>query len=229
MANIALIPARGGSKRIPGKNIRNFLGKPIIAYSIEAAKKSNCFDRIIVSTDCPEIKKVALAAGAEVPFDRPATISDDYATTNDVIKHAVNWLKNNNISIDLLCCIYATAPFIREKDIKLGLDYLEKNKDADFALSVTSFPFPIQRAIKINEGRIEMFSPEYLLTRSQDLEEAYHDAGQFYWGRPDAFLADVPFFSKASIPVILPRYLVQDIDNEEDWIRAERLYKANLQ
>lgn len=229
MGNIALIPARGGSKRIPGKNIRNFLGKPIIAYSIEAAKKSKCFDRVIVSTDCPEIKKVALHFGAEVPFERPANISDDYATTNDVIKHSINWLKNNNISFEFLCCLYATAPFIRETDIKLGLDHLSKHANADYALSVTSFPFPIQRAIKIKEGRIEMFSPEYLLTRSQDLEDAYHDAGQFYWGRPGAFLADVPFFSKASIPVILPRHLVQDIDNEEDWIRAERLYKANLQ
>lgn len=229
MGNIALIPARGGSKRIPKKNIRDFLGKPIIAYSIEAAIKSKCFDRIIVSTDCDEIREVAIKYGAEVPFLRPADISNDHATTNDVIKHALNWAAENSYPIDYLCCLYATAPFIRVADIIHGFEKICQATSDSYALTVTSFPFPIQRAIKISNDRLEMFEPEHLLTRSQDLEEAYHDAGQFYWGKPELFLNDVPFFSNVSIPVILPRHIVQDIDTEEDWLRAELLYKANMQ
>lgn len=227
MAHIALIPARGGSKRIPKKNIRDFLGKPIIAYTIEAAQKSGCFDRIIVSTDCPEIKKVALSYGVEVPFDRPEDIADDYSTAIDVIKHTITWLRENDAKLDLVCCLYATAPFMRSSDIIAGREMLLGEPDAEYAMTVTSFPFPIQRAVMLKSGRLQMFQPEHFLTRSQDLEESYHDAGQIYWGKPDAFLADIPVLSNKAIPIILPRHLVQDIDTEEDWIRAELLYKAN--
>lgn len=227
MSNIAVIPARGGSKRIPRKNIRHFLGKPIISYTIDAALKSNCFDRIIVSTDCPDIKEIALSYGAEVPFVRPDEISDDYSTAIDVIKHTITWLKEQKIPLDYICCLYATAPFMRSSDIIKGLKKISNNTDANYALTVTSFPFPIQRAVKLNKDRLEMFQPEHFLTRSQDLEEAYHDAGQIYWGRPDAFLKDIPVLSQSAIPLLLPRHLVQDIDTEEDWIRAELLYKAN--
>lgn len=227
MAHIALIPARGGSKRIPKKNIRDFLGKPIIAYTIEAAQKSGCFDRIIVSTDCPEIKKVAQSYGVEVPFERPEDIADDYSTAIDVIKHTITWLRENGVKLDLICCLYATAPFMRSSDIIAGREMLLGEPDAEYAMTVTSFPFPIQRAVMLKNGRLQMFQPEHFLTRSQDLEESYHDAGQIYWGKPDAFLSNIPVLSNKAIPIILPRHLVQDIDTEEDWIRAELLYKAN--
>lgn len=227
MQNIALIPARGGSKRVPKKNIRNFLGKPIIAYTIEAAKESGCFDRIIVSTDCPEIKEVALSLGVEVPFQRPDDIADDFSTAIDVIKHTITWLKEEKVEFDLICCLYATAPFMRSSDIILGHEKLTNSPNADYAVTVTSFPFPIQRGVMIKNDRMEMFQPEHFLTRSQDLEESYHDAAQIYWGRPDAFLNDIPVLSKQAIPIVLPRHLVQDIDTEEDWVRAEMLFKAN--
>lgn len=226
MGNIALIPARGGSKRIPKKNIRNFLGKPIIAYTIEAAIKSKCFDRILVSTDCPNIREVALSYGAEAPFERPKDISDDYSTAIDVIKHTINWLRETQVDFNLICCLYATAPFMRPEDIIAGQKILLDDPSASYAMTVTSFPFPIQRGVKITNNRLEMFQPENFLTRSQDLEESYHDAAQIYWGRPDAFLANIPVLSDKAIPIILPRHLVQDIDTEEDWIRAEFLYKA---
>jgi pseudaminic acid cytidylyltransferase len=228
MNNIAVIPARGGSKRISKKNIRSFLGKPIIAYTIEAAQKSNCFDRIIVSTDCPEITEVALSLGAEVPYNRPANISDDFSTAIDVIKHTITWVRDNNIPMELICCLYATAPFMRSTDIIEGLKQLLASPSAQYAMTVTSFPFPIQRAVMITNNRLEMFQPDHFLTRSQDLEESYHDAGQIYWGKPDAFLNDIPVLSKDAIPLILPRHLVQDIDTEEDWHHAELLFEANL-
>lgn len=227
MAHIALIPARGGSKRIPKKNIRDFLGKPIIAYTIEAAQRSGCFDRIIVSTDCPEIKKVALEYGAEVPFERPDDIADDYSTAIDVIKHTITWAQKDDIDFDLICCLYATAPFMRSTDIIAGENMLLNEPSANYAMTVTSFPFPIQRGVMVKNNRLEMFQPEHFLTRSQDLEESYHDAAQIYWGRPNAFLKDIPVLSDTAMPIILPRHFAQDIDTEEDWIRAELLYKVN--
>jgi pseudaminic acid cytidylyltransferase len=223
---LAVIPARGGSKRIPRKNIREFCGKPIIAYSIEAALASGLFDQVIVSTDDDEIASVARQFGAATPFVRPAEICDDHTGTNAVVKHALQWYQEKVNSVSLACCIYATAPFVHHEYLKEGHDKLI-NSDKSFAFSVTSFPFPIQRAIRINgKGEVEAFWPEHIKTRSQDLEEAYHDAGQFYWGRSQAFLNDEVTFSKISIPVILPRYLVQDIDTMEDWHRAELLFKA---
>ncbi len=226
---LAVIPARGGSKRIPKKNIKDFLGKPIIAYSIEAAIASGCFDKVMVSTDDEKIAKVAKQYGAEVPFMRPPELSDDHTGTNDVVKHAINWYTEQNINIEYTCCIYATSPFLQPQSLQDGLKQLQTSNCA-YAFSATSFSFPIQRAIKLTEdGRIEAFYPEYIFTRSQDLEEAYHDAGQFYWGKSSAFLNDEVVFSNISIPIILPRYLVQDIDTLEDWKKAELMFKILLE
>jgi pseudaminic acid cytidylyltransferase len=223
---IAVIPARGGSKRIPGKNIRDFCGKPIIAYSIDAALASGCFDTVIVSTDDDAIAAVARKYGAEVPFRRPTELSNDIVGTIPVTAHAVRWFEENRGPLDLACCIYATAPFVRADDIKRGLERLEAS-GADYAFSVASFGFPIQRAIRIlPSGRAGMFQPEHFNTRSQDLEEAFQDAGQFYWGTPEAWKAGTPMFSEAAVPVILPRWRVQDIDTEEDWKRAELMFRA---
>lgn len=224
--NVAIIPARGGSKRIPRKNIKEFCGKPMIAWSIEAARKSGVFDRIIVSTDDEEIADVARQYGAEVPFMRPAELSNDFAGTIPVIRHATDWLINQDCKVDFVCCIYATAPFIRAEDITLGLHKLNE-KNGDYAFTVTSFPYPIQRALKVSQQqRISMFSPEMFHVRSQDLEEAWHDAGQFYWGTSLAWLNEKPIFSADSYSIELPRELVQDIDTPEDWRVAEWLFKA---
>ncbi len=223
---IAIVPARGGSKRIPRKNIKPFCGKPMISWSIEAARLSGCFDRIIVSTDDVEIAEVARAAGAEVPFMRPLELSDDHTGTTPVIAHAIEWMNAHAGEVDVACCIYATAPFVQAEDLQCGFDVLQQS-GADYAFSVTSYAFPIQRAIRITTAqRVEMFSPEYFNTRSQDLEEAFHDAGQFYWGRSDAWLAGRSLFSNAAAPVLLPRHRVQDIDTPEDWRRAELMFNT---
>lgn len=224
--NIAIIPARGGSKRIPRKNIKEFCGKPMIAWSIEAAKASGLFDYIIVSTDDIEIAEVARSYGAEVPFMRPVELSDDYVGTASVVKHAVEWAISNLGIVNYVCTIYATAPFIKPADLIAGLSLLSTS-GAQIAFTATSFPFPIQRAIKITKNnRVAMFQPEHYLTRSQDLEPAYHDAGQFYWSTTDAVLIAVSAFSEAAVPLILPRHQVQDIDTNEDWIRAELMFGA---
>lgn len=223
---LAVIPARGGSKRIPRKNIKIFGGKPMIAWSIEAALQSACFDRVIVSTDDVEIAEVASAYGAEVPFMRPAELSDDNTATAPVIAHAIAWHNSYDKQVDAVCCIYATAPFVSARYLQQGLQILQ-DSGADFAFSVTSYSFPIQRAIRITSNqRVEMFQPEHFSTRSQDLEEAWHDAGQFYWGTSNAWLAQKPLFSHDSAPVLLPRHRVQDIDTLEDWARAELMFKA---
>ncbi|MDC0198389.1 pseudaminic acid cytidylyltransferase [Candidatus Thioglobus sp.] len=224
--NICVIPARSGSRRIPRKNIKEFNGKPIIVYSIEAALKSNCFSQIIVSTDDDEISEVAKKYGAHVPFVRPDELSNDYVGTIPVIKHTIEWMEKNDNHIENVCCLYATAPFIKSKIISKAYQQL-KNSSADYCFSVTSFAFPIQRAIRIVHGdKVEMFNPEHFDTRSQDLEESYHDAGQFYWGKAQAFKAELPLFSEVATPYVLPRYLVQDIDTVEDWIRAEAMYRV---
>ncbi|MGE6195540.1 pseudaminic acid cytidylyltransferase [Aeromonas media] len=222
---VAVIPARGGSKRIPRKNIRDFCGLPMIARSIQVARESGCFDHILVSTDDAEIAEVARTYGAEVPFLRPAALSDDYTGTIPVVAHAIGQLQQEGATPDEVCCIYATAPFIQADDLRQGLNLL-RQQQADYAFSVTSYPFPIQRAVRINAaGQVEMFQPEHFATRSQDLEEAYHDAGQFYWGRAQAWLTGQPVFAGQSVPVLLPRSRVQDIDTPEDWVRAEILYR----
>ena len=224
--NIAIIPARGGSKRIPRKNIKEFCGKPMIAWSIEAALKSECFNKVVVSTDNTEIADIAQLLGAEVPFLRPASLSDDYTGTIPVVRHAIEYLIANGQSPELACCIYATAPFITPEDIRKGLDILVKTT-SDYAFSVTSYPFPIQRSLRISsEERINMIYPENFNTRSQDLEDTYHDAGQFYWGRISAWIANKVIFSPESAAVLLPRHKVQDIDTMEDWLRAELMFHA---
>jgi len=223
---LAVIPARGGSKRIPRKNIKTFAGKPMIAWSIEAALQSGCFDRIIVSTDDDEIAAVARAHGAEVPFMRPPELSDDHTGTIPVIAHAVQWQAEHGPAADEVCCIYATAPFLQPGDVQRGLNVL-CDSAAAYAFSVTSYAFPIQRAIRMSAtNRVEMFYPEHFNTRSQDLEEAWHDAGQFYWGTAQAWTSGNPIFSPASAPVVLPRHRVQDIDTLEDWDRAELMFAA---
>ncbi|WP_301361552.1 pseudaminic acid cytidylyltransferase [Stutzerimonas nitrititolerans] len=223
---LAIIPARGGSKRIPRKNIKPFCGKPMIAWSIEAALESGCFDRVIVSTDDGEIAEVARQYGAEVPFMRPLDLSDDHTGTIPVIRHAIETINSQDRAVEQACCLYATAPFIRAEDLMRGLEILQ-GSGSDYAFSVTSYAFPVQRAIRLTpEGRVEMFNPEHFNTRSQDLVEAYHDAGQFYWGRAKAWLQGQMIFSPASLPVMLPRHRVQDIDTPEDWVRAEWMFKA---
>lgn len=225
---LAIIPARGGSKRIPRKNIKLFRGKPIIGWSIEAAHTSKCFNRIIVSTDDHEIAQVAKDFGAEVPFVRPLELSNDNTGTIPVISHAIEYHNNNCSESDNateVCCIYATAPFLQANDLKRGLFELQKT-GAEYAFSVTKYPFPIQRAIRItNNNRVEMFQPEYFTKRSQDLDEAWHDAGQFYWGHAKTWLTQKPVFSIYSAPVVLDRKKVQDIDTHEDWEYAELMHK----
>lgn len=224
---IAVIPARGGSKRIPRKNIREFAGKPMIAWSIEAALASGCFSRVIVSTDDDEIAAVAEACGVEVPFRRPADLSDDHTGTIPVIAHAIDWLRKQGEAPEVVCCLYATAPFVQAEDLRAGLRALQGSDAVDYAFSVTSYSFPIQRALRLTpEGRVGMFQPEHFTTRSQDLEEAWHDAGQFYWGRASAWTNGLPIFTERAVPVLLPRHRVQDIDTLEDWRRAEWLFKA---
>ena len=224
MEAIAIIPARGGSKRIPKKNIKDFFGKPLISYSIEVALKSDLFTKVIVSTDDETIANIAKEYGAEVPFLRPKGLSDDFSGTQDVVNHAIEFLKNKGESYQYVCTIYATAPLLQEKYLKEGYKKL-KNSNAINAFSATTMPYPIQRTFKINtDGRCEMFMPEHYMSRSQDLEEAYQDAGQFYWQK-QALHSDEIMFAKDSIPIILPRHLVQDIDTLEDWERAEKLYQ----
>ncbi len=223
---VAIIPARGGSKRIPRKNIKEFCGKPMIAWSIEAALESGSFNRIVVSTDDREIADVAIQYGAEVPFLRPESLSDDHTGTIPVIRHAIEWFIHQGQQPEQVCCIYATAPFLCPEDIRRGFEVLAE-ASSDYAFSVTSYPFPIQRAIRITpQGRVEMFNPELFITRSQDLEVAYHDAAQFYWGRASAWLSEKTIFSPAAAPVFLPRHQVQDIDTLEDWNHAELMFKA---
>ena len=223
---LAVIPARGGSRRIPRKNIREFCGKPIIAWSIEAALASGCFDRVLVSTDDPEIAEVARAYGADVPFTRPAELSDDHTPTIPVIAHAIHWYEANIVAVETACCIYATAPFCRGEDLREGQRMLEEG-GTDYVFPVVRYGFPIQRALRVTaDGHVEMFQPKHASTRSQDLEPAYHDVGQWYWGRRVAWLEGRLLFSRASRPLVLPAHRVQDIDTPDDWERAELMFRA---
>lgn len=223
---VAIIPARGGSKRIPRKNVKLFAGAPMIAYSLRAAKQANLFDRIIVSTDDAEIAEIARQHGGETPFVRPAELANDFAGTDAVILHALEWCATHGEPVGEFCCIYATAPFLRADDLRRGLELLRAGH-ATTAFSVTTYPYTIFRSLKVNEaGRVEMLWPENFPKRSQDLPEAYHDAGQFYWGNTAKYLVERRLFSSDSVPVIIPRSLVQDIDTPEDWERAELMFHA---
>lgn len=216
---VAIIPARGGSKRIPRKNIKDFHGLPLIAYSIKIALKSELFDEVYVSTDDEEIAKISQSYGAKI-IQRPKELADDFTGTGEVVEDA---LKSLDKEYDFVCTIYATAPMLQVEFLKEGFEKL-KNSDAVNAFSATSMPFPIQRAFKLDsDGRCEMFTPEHYMSRSQDLEEAYHDSGQFYWKKLGK-KSDEIMFGSDSIPIMIPRYLVQDIDTLEDWKRAELMY-----
>jgi len=223
---IAVIPARGGSKRIPRKNIRTFGGKPMIAWSIQAAIQSNCFDDVIVSTDDIEIAAIAKEHGAKTPFLRPKNLADDYTETIPVIAHAIDWQNKHGQTATEVCCIYATAPFLMAEDLQRGFGVLRES-GADFAFSVTNYQSPIQRAMRITAAqRVQMLHPEFFNSRSQDLEETWHDASQFYWGKAQAWLKGKPLFSENASPVPIPAHRVQDIDTPADWMRAEYMFRA---
>jgi len=222
---VAVIPARGGSKRIPRKNIQPFCGKPMIVWSIETARASGCFDRVLVSTDDDEIAGLARAHGAETPFVRPEALANDHAGTTEVIAHATQWCLDQGWPLTAVCCIYATAPFIQVEDLRASLQILEQG-DWAYSFPVTEFAAPIFRSFRLLEedGSIEMFFPENFTVRSQDLPVAYHDAGQFYWGVPSAWIKGVRVFDRESRPLEIPSWRVCDIDTQDDWLRAERVF-----
>lgn len=223
MNSVAIIPARGGSKRIPRKNLLTFDGVPMIVRSIRTALDSGLFEQVVVSTDDAEIAELALAHGAQVPFLRPAELADDFTGTAAVIVHALQQLP----AFDYACCVYATAPLLQARFLREGFELLQQHPQKSFAFSVCSFGFPVQRALTLDgQGALTALYPEFRQTRSQDLPEAFQDAGQFYWGRSEAWLRGEVLYSSASLPVILPRHLVQDIDTLQDWKRAEYLYAA---
>ncbi|MEB0041411.1 MULTISPECIES: pseudaminic acid cytidylyltransferase [unclassified Pseudomonas] len=229
MTAVAIIPARGGSKRIARKNLKLFNGEPMIVWSIRAALKYGLFDQVVVSTDDDEIAAIARANGAQVPFIRPARLADDFTGTAAVIVHALTTLQEQGQRFEYACCIYATAPLLQARYLAEGLTLLKQHPEKSYAFSVCGFGFAVQRALGLTEeGALQSMYPQFRETRSQDLPVAYQDAGQFYWGRSEAWLRGDVLFSEQSLPVILPRHLVQDIDNEEDWTRAEYLYAALL-
>lgn len=224
--NVCIIPARGGSKRIPRKNIKEFLGKPIIAYPIETALKSGLFERIVVSTDDEEIAEVAKGFGAEIPFLRPKELSDDFTGTIPVIAHAIKEIEKNGEMVDAACCVYATSAFLTPELLRDGFEALQKD-GKQYSFSVAEFGAPIFRSFKmLDDGGVEMFFPEKFNSRSQDLPSAYHDAAQFYFGRRDAFLNNLPIFARHSAAVKIDRRMVQDIDTMDDWVIAESIFKS---
>lgn len=229
MTATAIIPARGGSKRIPRKNIRQFHGRPMIAWTIDTAINSGLFSNVIVSTDDAEIAAIAQEHGAQVPFLRPADFSNDYATTKDVMRHAVTWLAKNQIESDFVCCLYATAPFLQAEDVVKGLRALQEST-AEYAYAVTEFDYSPHRAlIKNQNGQVSLEKPELAAVRSQDLPSLVHDAGQFYWAKTETWLTQREILSSAGIGIEIPRSQAQDIDNEEDWKLAEALFILNQQ
>jgi len=224
--NIAIIPARGGSKRIPRKNIKHFCGKPIIAWSIEVARASGLFEHIVVSTDDDEIADVSRQWGAEVPFMRPASLADDFANTFQVMSHTLKELNATGISVGSACCLYPTAPFVQVKDLVSAHNTLV-NSQCSYVFAATTFDFPIQRAFSLEKnGAVNMLQPEYAFLRSQDLPEVFHDAGQFCWGKPECFMDLISPFDGNSRIQVLPRYRVQDIDTPDDWVNAELMFAS---
>ena len=228
---IAVIPARGGSKRIPRKNVRPFHGRPMLEWPVRAALETGLFDAVLVSTDDEEIAEVARAAGAQVPFLRTDALADDFTGVVPVIAHAVTAFEDaSGQAVELSCAIYATAPFVQAGDIRAGHDALVASPGQDYAISVTPFAFPVQRALKRVETDagpgLAPMQPEFIASRSQDLEPAFHDAAHFFWARRKALAGQAPVFSPKSIPIeIAPKY-VQDIDTPEDWARAELMFAA---
>ena len=222
--SVAIITARGGSKRIPRKNIKNFLGQPVIKYSIEAAVNAGCFDEVMVSTDDEEIANVARGYGAAIPFMRSAENSNDFAGTTEVIREVILEYRNRGKDFDSLCCIYPTAPFVTAEKLRSGMTRLQ-DTDADCVLPVVQYSYPIQRSLKIEDGRVVMLWPENYTKRSQDLMPVYHDCGQFYCMKTVSLLEQMKLFANYTIPIVMPESEVQDIDTEEDWKIAEMKYR----
>lgn len=222
---VAIIPARGGSKRVPRKNIREFHGRPMIAWPIDAAKRSGCFDRIIVSTDDEEIAAIARAWGAETPFLRPVALSDDFTGTTEVVAHSLEWLQDHDQLPGFACCLYATAALAAPGDIREGLALLRSSR-ADYAFSVAAYAHPVERAMRIVGQRAVLVSGGHQSTRTQDLAPAFHDAGQFYWGSAEAWLGRRPILGGESVAIPVARSRAVDIDSEEDWMLASCLFEA---
>lgn len=225
MKNIAIIPARGGSKRIPRKNIKPFMGKPIIAYSIEAALKSGLFDEVMVSTDDEEIAGVARQYGAKVPFMRTAATANDYATTADVISEVLDMYRGQGMTFDKVCCIYATAPFVTTEHLSEAYQKLSSGRYASVFAAV-AFSYPVWRGLSMTDDRIRMIWPEYRYSRSQDLKPVYHDAGQFYFSTVAAFLQNSGFWGENTGAILLSELEVQDLDTETDWKLAEMKFRC---
>lgn len=220
--NIAIIPARGGSRRIPKKNIKSFCGKPMIAWAIGAAKKSNMFDHIVVTTDDEEIRQIACQYGAETPFSRPDNLSDDLTPTVPVIAHAVQKCLNMDWPLQYVCCIYPGVPFLEGSDLARAYEMMVGTK-ANFVYPVTEYPHPTQRAMRqLSTGQMEFLDPSGEMIRTQDLAPTFHDAGQFYWGAVDAWLGHKKMHSDG-LGMVIPNWRVVDIDNLNDWKRAELL------
>jgi len=222
--SLAIITARGGSKRIPKKNIKPFLEQPIIQYSIDAAIDSGLFTEIMVSTDCREIADLSIKLGAKVPFFRSEKNSDDYAVTADVIEEVLKEYNKRGQNFTYACCIYPTAPFVTAEKLRIGYKLLRDNS-ADALVPVARFSYPIQRALTIKDGQLCMIWPEHEKSRSQDLETAYHDVGQFYWYRVTSFLKRNTMDTYKKIPFIVSEMEMHDLDNEEDWEIAELKYR----
>jgi pseudaminic acid cytidylyltransferase len=223
---VCIIPARGGSKRLPGKNTRLFAGRPVISYSILAAKGTGLFDRILVSTDSPTVAGTAKEWGAEVPFLRPAELSGDFVPVDAAVTHALEWLGAAGPQADHVCCIYPVAPLVEPADIQEGYKHmLQAGAPASF--SVAELPCPVERTLVFgDDGRIQMICAEHLLTRSQDLPLAYYDAGQFYWADAIRYLREKELSYDGAVPVVLPRWRAIDIHSEEEWRLAEEIYMA---
>ena len=224
--NIAIIPARGGSKRIKNKNIKNFLGKPIISYVIKQAIKSKLFDCIIVSTDSTKIKKISEKYGAKVLFKRPANLSNDKARTQDVIIHSLNWLKKKNVKFQYVCCLYPTSILLKVNDLKKSLNLLKNNRYS-FVMSAQRYSTQIERAFKLLKKKIILVDKKKFTKNSQYLEDFYHDAGQFYWGTPKAWYSKSTVLNNKSTIYELKKYQAVDINTLDDWKFAEKLYKLS--
>jgi len=224
---IAVIPARGGSKRIPRKNIKEFCGNPMISWSIKAARESNLFDHIVVSTDDEEIAKIARDNGAETPFMRPANLADDHTPTVPVVAHAIESCIQFGWAVDYACCIYPGTPFLQVGDLVAAFELIN-DRAADFVFPVAEYAHPIQRAMRhMPNGNMQFISPQFELTRTQDLEKTYHDAGQFYWGTSSAWLEKKKMHTDG-LGMPIPNWRVVDIDSEDDWIRAEMIFKTSF-
>lgn len=223
--NVAIITARGGSKRIPKKNIKKFMGRPLIGYSIEAALKSELFKEVMVSTDSEEIAQVAKEWGAQVPFKRSEKNSDDLSGTADVLLEVLETYKLQGQVYDSFCCLYPTAPFVTATKLKESYELFKKNQ-SDFCVAIAEYPYPVQRRLGLDSsGRIEFSCPEFLSKRSQDLESFYHDVGQFYWGRTEALERYKNLFGGSCVGYVVPSLESQDIDNTQDWEVAEFKYR----